>query len=303
MRAPNRHRERQEPEELPGLERWRPGREPGLERQEPGPERAGPAQESAGASVWSTPLGKAPLALGVAQALEEPVGSRAEPGQARHLSRPVQVPALFRQRQQAQASRLEAPVSASVSAPRQWAWVRVRVRVPALVPAHESNLHALPCDAGDQPAVPRCWRSDSSPRCREHHKDRGSPDWTSPFLLRAHRHGLLLARMTHPRGLAGRTGVSSRSTEEDQDARSDRAGTSRDDASGDCRAVLRRWRRTSARGNQRQPRSGPAPEKPGRKPGMRGRSPHIGQALLDTTTLLAHPPSRQWSKRHHVAGL
>lgn len=88
--------------------------------------------------------------------------------------------------------------SASASAPQRQA--RVRARAQARL--HGSGHHARPCDANGQLGARRCWRSDSSPRCPGHRKDRGSPGWTSPFLLRAHRHGLLLARMTHPRGSA-----------------------------------------------------------------------------------------------------
>lgn len=116
-----------------------------------------------------------------------------------------------------------------------WEWASAfqrRARAPARARLRGSGLHARPCAEDDQLGAQRCLRSDSSPRCQEHRKDRGSPDWTSPFLLRAHRHGLLLARMTHP--WVRRTGSNTK-----LDALSDNAGTRRDDASADSRGVLR----------------------------------------------------------------
>ncbi len=218
-------------------------------------------QASVDASAWSTPCGSelvpAPV-RGPVQGRVQERGSVQEPGWVR--GRPGWVRG--RPRVQAALQQRRVPVSVRPASASALAWARAlrppaRARVRALARLRESDPLARPCGADDRPVARQCWRSDSSPRCREHRKGRGSPDWTSPVLLRAHRHGLLLARMTHPRGFGGRTRVISRSAgKADPDAMSDRAGTSRDDASGDCEPVLRRHK---ARSDASELASAPGP--------------------------------------------
>lgn len=164
---------------------------------------AGPAEVPE--RVEEQPWGAGSMAAGRA-------GRPCEPGPQVSMTRPSAQASGPAAASRLPAGRRARRVLARAPWPARWAWVRpssrpsparvpaARVLAPVLVLVRGPGPHGGPFDAIDRLGARRCLRSDSSLRCPEHRKDRGSPDWTSPVLLRVHRHGLLLARKTHPRG-------------------------------------------------------------------------------------------------------